>query len=40
MIQIKTVAVGSGVDLAREERLKKVDNCIENFMNFFKSKGF
>eukprot|EP00347_Sterkiella_histriomuscorum_P009360 403341515 len=40
MIQIKTVPVGSGVDLAREERLKKVDTCIENFKNFYKCKGF
>lgn len=32
--------VSSGVDLAREERLKKVDTCIEHFMNFYKSKGF
>jgi hypothetical protein len=29
MIQIKTVPVSSGVDLAREERVKKVDTCIE-----------
>lgn len=40
MIQIKTIPVGGGVDLAREERVKKVDVCIEHFMNFFKSKGF
>lgn len=40
MIKIKTVAVSGGVDLAREERIKKVDTCIELFMNFYKSKGF
>jgi hypothetical protein len=40
MIKIKTIPVGGGVDLAREERLKKVDICIDHFQNFFKSKGF
>lgn len=40
MIQIKTVPVSGGVDLAREERLNKVDACIEHFINFFKCKGF
>lgn len=29
MIAIKTTPVGRGVDLAREERLSKVDNCVE-----------
>lgn len=40
MIRIKTVEVGRGVDLAREERVKKVDNCIDHFQNIYKSKGF
>jgi len=40
IIKIKTVVVSGGVDLAREERLKKCDACVEQFYNFFKSKGF
>ena len=40
MIKIKTIAVGGGVDLAREERVKKVDVCIDHFQNFYKNKGF
>ena len=40
MIKIKTIPVGGGVDLAREERVKKVDTCIDNFMTLYKSKGF
>jgi len=40
MIKIKTIPVGGGVDLSREERLKKVDTCIDHFLNFFKGKGF
>lgn len=40
MIQIKTVPVGGGVDLAREERIKKCDVCIENLHSIYKSKGF
>ncbi len=40
MIKIKTIAVGGGVDLSREERIKKVDGCIDHFMNLYKSKGF
>lgn len=40
MIKIKTVPVSGGVDLAREERIKKVDACIDHFMNLYKSKGF
>lgn len=40
LIQIKTIPVGGGVDLAREERLKKVDACIDSFQNYYKSKGF
>ena len=40
MIKIKTVPVGGGVDLAREERIKKVDACIDLFQAFYKSKGF
>lgn len=31
MIKIKTIPVGGGVDLAREERIKKVDACIDLF---------
>ena len=41
MIKIKTFQpVGGGVDLAREERVKKVDTCIDFFMALYKSKGF
>jgi hypothetical protein len=40
MIQIKTTPVARGVDLAREERINKVDNCIEEFFKFSKSKGY
>lgn len=41
MIKIKCFQpVGGGVDLAREERVKKVDTCIDFFMNLYKSKGF
>lgn len=40
MIKIKTVPVGGGVDLSREERIKKVDLCIDHFMGLYKSKGF
>ena len=29
MIEIKCMPVGRGVDLAREERIAKVDNCVE-----------
>lgn len=28
------------MDLAREERVKKVDTCINVCMNLYKSKGF
>lgn len=40
MIKIKTIPVSGGVDLAREERVKKVDVCIDHFMSLYKSKGF
>jgi hypothetical protein len=40
MIKIKTIPVGGGVDLSREERVKKVDTCIDHFMTLYKSKGF
>jgi katanin p80 WD40 repeat-containing subunit B1 len=40
MIKIKTIPVGGGVDLSREERIKKVELCIDHFMNLYKSKGF
>ena len=40
MIKIKTIPVSGGVDLAREERVKKVDVCIDHFMTLYKSKGF
>lgn len=40
MIKIKTVVVSGGVDISREERVKKVDNCIDQFMALYKSKGF
>lgn len=31
IIQLKTIPVGRGVDLAREERIRKCDACIEQF---------
>ena len=34
------MAVGGGVDLAREERIKKVDVCADYLLNFYNSKGF
>ena len=40
IIRIKTVPISGGVDLAREERLQKVDMCINEFMNVYKSRGF
>ena len=40
MIQIKTTPVGRGVDLAREERIIKVDSCIDQFQKFHQSKGY
>ena len=40
MIQIKTVPVSGGVDLAREERIKKVDVCADYLLSFYNSKGF
>ena len=40
MVQIKTIPVARGVDLAREERIGKVDNCIEQFFKFNQSKGY
>jgi len=41
MIKIKGFQpVGGGVDLSREERVKKVDTCIDFFMSLYKSKGF
>jgi len=40
MIQIKTVPVGRGVDLAREQRIEKVDACIDALFKFSESKGF
>lgn len=29
IIKMKTIAIGGGVDLAREDRLKKVDACLD-----------
>lgn len=40
IIQLKNMPVGRGVDLAREERIKKCDNCIEAFHAVKKSKGY
>jgi hypothetical protein len=39
IIQLKTVPIGRGVDLAREERIRKCDNCIDAFLQFKRSKG-
>ena len=32
--------LGREVDLAREERIRKCDTCIEQFEKFSKSKGY
>lgn len=40
LITLKNAQVGRGVDLAREERLRKADTCIERFVQFGRSKGF
>lgn len=40
MISIKTTPVARGVDLAREERINKVDNCIEQFFKLNQAKGY
>jgi hypothetical protein len=32
LIALKTAKVGRGVDLAREERIRKADACIERFV--------
>ena len=40
IIQLKTMPIGREVDLAREERLRKCDMCIEQFEKFNKSKGY
>jgi hypothetical protein len=40
LITLKNAQVGRGVDLAREERLRKADLCIERFVQFGRSKGF
>jgi con80 domain of Katanin len=40
LIQLKTVEVSKNVDLAREERLKKAEICIDGFASFMKGKGF
>lgn len=40
LITLKNAQVGRGVDLAREERLRKADACIEKFVQFGRSKGF
>jgi len=37
---LKTTPVGRGVDLAREDRLKKCDACIEQFKLFKGCRGF
>jgi len=40
MIKIKTIPVATGVDLSREERIKKVDLCIDHYLTLYKSAGF
>ena len=40
MIALKTTQVGTGVDLAREDRIKKCDLCVDQFHKFMASKGF
>jgi hypothetical protein len=37
IVQLKTTPVGKGVDLAREDRIAKCDNCVEAMFLFFKS---
>jgi hypothetical protein len=39
IVQMKTVPLMGGVDIAREERLKKSDVCVDAFFNIFKSNG-
>ena len=40
MIELKTAPVQRSVDLAREDRLRKTDECINQFERFSKCKGF
>ena len=40
IIQMKTMPLGREVDLAREERLRKCDMCIDQFEKFNKCKGY
>ena len=40
IIQMKTMPLGREVDLAREERLRKCDLCVDQFEKFNKSKGY
>ena len=41
MIELKVAPVNPReVDLAREERIRKADECINQFMRFSKCKGF
>lgn len=38
ILKIKNTKVGRGVDLAREERLKACDDCVDIFRRIFKSE--
>lgn len=40
LIQLKQMPLGREVDLAREERLRKADLCIEQFQKFSNCKGY
>lgn len=40
LIQLKTMPLGREVDLAREDRLRKADHCIEQFQKFSNCKGY
>ena len=40
IIQLKTMPIGREVDLAREDRIRKCDMCVEQFEKFNKSKGY
>ena len=40
IIQLKAMPLGREVDLAREERIRECDACIEQFEKFGKSKGY
>jgi hypothetical protein len=40
IIQLKSTTLSRGVDLTREDKVKKCDACIEQFRQFRNCKGF